>query len=225
MGPTASAAILCGDPARALMIAQRVLVEPRMSNHHRGLWSYCGATAEGSQLTVQATGIGGPSAALVLTLLARAGLRTAIRVGSCHSLGGEPALGAPVVATSILPRDGASAAYGAVPGRALVPDPELTAALLGADTGVALTSLDRPADESADDAAPDDGPFDLQSGALLAAAQAAGVRLAVAAVVSRNSSGPLADETLEARALGLAERATAALAITETSPPVPSTSA
>ena len=37
-----------------------------MSNHARGLWGYSGLTAGGRGLSVQATGMGGPSAALVL---------------------------------------------------------------------------------------------------------------------------------------------------------------
>ena len=71
MGPTAAAAILCGDPGRALGIAQELLLEPRMSNHHRGLWGYFGETADGHELTIQATGIGGPGAAIVVSELAR----------------------------------------------------------------------------------------------------------------------------------------------------------
>ena len=39
-----------------------------MFNHHRGLWGYTGpARADGEPLTIQATGMGGPSAAIVLT--------------------------------------------------------------------------------------------------------------------------------------------------------------
>ena len=38
-----------------------------MFNHHRGLWGYTGpARADGEPLTIQATGMGGPSAAIVL---------------------------------------------------------------------------------------------------------------------------------------------------------------
>ena len=93
MGPTAAAAILCGDPARALSIAQELLVEPRMSNHHRGLWGYFGEMPGGFELTVQATGIGGPGAAIVAGELARRGTRAVIRVGTCRSTGPEPGVG------------------------------------------------------------------------------------------------------------------------------------
>ena len=41
--PIASEEILVGDPGRALMLAQELLEEPKMSNHARGLWGYSGA--------------------------------------------------------------------------------------------------------------------------------------------------------------------------------------
>ena len=40
-----------------------------MFNHHRGLWGYTGTAPDGEPLTIQATGMGGPSAAIVLTEL------------------------------------------------------------------------------------------------------------------------------------------------------------
>ena len=53
-----------------------------MFNHHRGLWGYTGtARADGEPLTIQATGMGGPSAAIVLHELIALGARRAIRVG------------------------------------------------------------------------------------------------------------------------------------------------
>ena len=203
IAPTAPAAILCGDPARALAIAQRVLVEPRMSNHHRGLWGYHGSTATGQELSVQATGIGGPSAALVLDLLAGRGLRRAIRIGSCRSTGRGRQLGSRLVASTVLGRDGASAAYGAEPEGRLAPDPALTKALLErCDGAVELISLDRPAPPSSAD---DGAVYDLQSAALLAAGAEVGVRVAVALVLSRDADGPLPDEPHEAAALRLAD--------------------
>ncbi len=41
--PIATDAILVGDPGRALMLAQELLAEPKMSNHARGLWGYTGS--------------------------------------------------------------------------------------------------------------------------------------------------------------------------------------
>ncbi len=48
------------------MLAQELTVQPKMSNHARGLWGYWGVREDGAELTVQSTGTGGPSAALVL---------------------------------------------------------------------------------------------------------------------------------------------------------------
>jgi uridine phosphorylase len=85
--PIAADAILVGDPGRALMLAQELLVQPKMSNHARGLWGYTGGTQAGDELTIQSTGMGGPSAAVVLADLAELGMERAIRIGTCASLG------------------------------------------------------------------------------------------------------------------------------------------
>src|SRR4051794_35507423 len=54
-------AILVGDPGRAMALAQVLTEQPRMANHARGLWGYSGTTADGRGLSVQSTGMGGPS--------------------------------------------------------------------------------------------------------------------------------------------------------------------
>ena len=90
--PIATDVLLPSDPALALTLAQRLLVKPRMTNHSHGLWGYSGATAEGRELTIQATGIGGPSAATVLHELAGHGAKRAIRLGIAIAL--DPALAA-----------------------------------------------------------------------------------------------------------------------------------
>ena len=63
-----------------------------MSNHSHGLWGYSGRTHRGHELTIQATGIGGPSAAIVLGELAALGTRRAIRLGPCTAI--DPGLSA-----------------------------------------------------------------------------------------------------------------------------------
>src|ERR1700744_753530 len=90
--PTAeipSEAILVGDPGRAMALAQVVTEGPKMSNHARGLWGYSGLTADGRGLNLQATGMGGPSAALVLSALAELGVRRAVRIGTCAALAAD----------------------------------------------------------------------------------------------------------------------------------------
>src|SRR6476646_7826818 len=89
--PIAADAVLVGDPGRALLLAQELLEQPKMSNHARGLWGYSGQTPAGKQLTIQSTGMGGPSAAIVLGDLAKLGVRRALRVGTC--VGFEASLG------------------------------------------------------------------------------------------------------------------------------------
>ena len=69
--PVAERVLLPGDPGRALRLAQQLIDGPRMLNHHRGLWGYCGPGADGAPLTIQSTGLGGPSAAAVVAELCR----------------------------------------------------------------------------------------------------------------------------------------------------------
>ena len=105
--------LLPGDPGRALALAQQLLAEPRMSNHARGLWGYTGETHAGRPLSIQSTGMGGPSAAIVLQELAELGVRRAIRVGTCGAVDPELEHGELVVAGDALAEDGASQALGA----------------------------------------------------------------------------------------------------------------
>jgi uridine phosphorylase len=125
--PYAPDALLPGDPGRALALAQELLTEPKMSNHARGLWGYTGETPEGRPLSIQATGMGGPSAAIVLHELAELGVKRAIRVGTCGAIDPRLELGQLVVAAEALAEDGASRALGA--GESAEPDSELTARL------------------------------------------------------------------------------------------------
>ena len=102
--------LLPGDPGRALLLAQELLAEPKMFNHNRGLWGYTGAAPDGEPLTIQSTGMGGPSAAIVLEELADLGVRRAVRVGTCGALDAGLELGDLVVAAEVLATDGTSRA-------------------------------------------------------------------------------------------------------------------
>ena len=96
-----------------MALAQLLLAKPLMSNHNRGLWGYSGETPDGRPLTVQSTGMGGPSAAIVLHELAELGVRRAIRVGTCGALDDSLELGALLRVQAALPEDGVSRALGA----------------------------------------------------------------------------------------------------------------
>ena len=142
--PLATRALLPGDPGRALQLAQLLLSEPTMFNHNRGLWGYTGAAADGEPLTIQSTGMGGPSAAIVLEELCELGLTEAIRVGTCGALAADLALGDLVIADAALASDGASRALGAQDRvgahAALVATLQAAAAGAGARTGTVASS-------------------------------------------------------------------------------------
>ena len=120
--------LLPGDPQRALAIAQALLDKPAMLNTARGLWGYTGRTPQGQVVTVQATGMGGPSAAIVVEELIELGAKTLVRVGTCGSLVDGLRLGQLVAVREVLARDGTSRALGA-DGR-VAADRELTQALV-----------------------------------------------------------------------------------------------
>jgi uridine phosphorylase len=122
--------LLPGDPHRALAVAQHLLDGPKMFNHSRGLWGYTGVAADGEPLTIQATGMGGPSAAIVVEELIALGARRLVRIGTCGALAGGLALGDLVAAESVLPADGTSAALGA--NGSVAPAPGLLRRLVGA---------------------------------------------------------------------------------------------
>src|SRR5919204_6280911 len=103
--PVAERALLPGDPGRALRLAQQLLEGPKMVNHHRGLWGYSGKAADGAPMTIQSTGLGGPSAAAVVADLIALGARRLVRVGTAAALGAT-GLGALVVAREAIAADG-----------------------------------------------------------------------------------------------------------------------
>jgi uridine phosphorylase len=124
--PVAERVLLPGDPGRALRLAQQLIDGPRMLNHHRGLWGYSGPAADGDPLTIQSTGLGGPSAAAVVAELTALGARRLIRIGTAAGLGATR-LGMLVAADAAIAGDGASRSLGA--GDRVVADHGLATAL------------------------------------------------------------------------------------------------
>jgi uridine phosphorylase len=197
--PMAANAILVGDPGRALMLAQALLEQPKMNNHARGLWGYTGQTPAGNQLSIQSTGMGGPSAALVLADLAELGVRRAIRVGTCTALASELAAG-------LLLTIAEAHAWGSGgAGERVSPDRKLTQGL-EAELGIGarpatVASLDTlhgggaPAPVAAGDAA------DMQTATLFAQSRRLGLALAAVLVVTVAAKGEqLGDAESEAAA-------------------------
>jgi uridine phosphorylase len=218
--PTATLAdrvLLPGDPGRALALAQSLLHEPKMFNHNRGLWGYTGAAADGELLTIQSTGMGGPSAAIVFEELCDLGVRRAVRVGTCGPLAPQLGLGQLVTATEVLAADGASRALGAA--ERLTPDERLTAALRARSdhAGTIVTAdLFYDPDPSRLRGWARDGAIavEMEAAALLAVGARRGVAVAVLLAVSDSEAGGgerLSAPEYEAAGVRLGEVAVAAL--------------
>ena len=58
-------------------------------NTNRGLWGYTGTASDGAPLTIQSTGMGGPTTAIVAEELIGLGARRLVRVGTCGGLAGQ----------------------------------------------------------------------------------------------------------------------------------------
>jgi uridine phosphorylase len=137
--PLAERVLLPGDPGRALQLAQTLIDGPRMFNHNRGLWGYSGpALLDGRPLTIQATGMGGPSAAIVISELAELGARTMLRVGTCGAIAPDCALGEILVVAAALAGDGTSRALGA--GERVAGSPQLLDRGIGAGIRATVTA-------------------------------------------------------------------------------------
>jgi uridine phosphorylase len=217
--PIAPDALLPGDPGRALALAQTLLSDPRMANHHRGLWGYTGTTPDGKGLTIQSTGIGGPSAAVVLEELTGLGVRRAVRIGTCTALDGGLELGELLTVGEAVSDDGASRALGAQP--AATPDPILHAAL-GRAPGTAaeaiVASTDLFYDPNGDRRraawlAAGASAVELETAALFAVGRRRGVAIASCLVVGELPNGQRIDDSrLEEAAVRAARLAATALA-------------
>ncbi|HEX3802076.1 MAG TPA: hypothetical protein VHV75_04475 [Solirubrobacteraceae bacterium] len=126
--------LLPGDPGRALRLAQELLEAPKMLNHNRGLWGYTGTAADGRPLSIQSTGMGGSSAAIVASELIELGARRLLRIGTCGGIDPGLELGQLLVVGEAIADDGTSQALGGYDPLARVGAPGvLTEALIDSD--------------------------------------------------------------------------------------------
>lgn len=205
----AADAILVGDPGRSLLLAQELLVEPTMSNHARGLWGYTGRTPAGDELTIQATGMGGPSAAVVLADLAKLGVRRVVRVGTCVATGGRAELGELLLPVRAIAAGGSAAAFGLDAEGEVEPEGELLDRLRGELEAreAVVASLDTLDGQVPDEA----GAADMQTVAVFARARELGMKAAAVLIVSDVGEERLADETLDEAAKRAGQAAARAL--------------
>ncbi len=112
--------LLPGDPGRARHVAETYLENARLYNEHRGLLGFTG-TYKGLPVSVQTTGMGTPSAAIVVEELIQLGAKRLIRIGTAGALAPHVRPGELVVAQSAIPSDGTTRQY--LKGRPFAPVP------------------------------------------------------------------------------------------------------
>jgi DeoD family purine-nucleoside phosphorylase len=218
--PLAERVLLPGDPGRALRLAQALLDGPKMFNHNRGLWGYTGpARVDGELLTIQATGMGGPSTAIVASELIDLGARRLLRVGTSGGLDASLGLGDLLVASEAIADDGTSRALGA-DGRVPASDALLRALeAAGSDARVGpVVSTDLfydAGDREAGWRAAGALAVEMEAATLFTVARRRGVEAGCALLVSDLLSGArprIEPDALHDAELALGERAARALA-------------
>ncbi|MGI6467108.1 MAG: purine-nucleoside phosphorylase [Sphaerochaetaceae bacterium] len=100
LGQIAETILLPGDPLRAKFIAENFLEDVQMYTQVRGMYGYTG-TYKGTKLSVQGSGMGGPSMAIYAHELINAyKVKKLIRIGSAGSLQPNLTLGSLIGATA-----------------------------------------------------------------------------------------------------------------------------
>jgi DeoD family purine-nucleoside phosphorylase len=103
--------VLCpGDPKRAKYIADTFFDDARLVNEERGMLGFTG-TFEGKPISVQTTGMGGPSAAIVFEELVQLGVTRMVRVGTCGAMMKHLQMADVVIAMSSTALDSTTSTY------------------------------------------------------------------------------------------------------------------
>ncbi|GAB3665686.1 nucleoside phosphorylase [Halopiger thermotolerans] len=105
----ADTVLLPGNPERLEKIVD-FWDDHELRAHHREYRTATGSY-EGTPISVTSTGIGSPSAAIAVEELARVGVETFIRVGSCGAIQPEMDVGDLVITTGGVRQEGTSAEY------------------------------------------------------------------------------------------------------------------
>lgn len=108
-GDYAPTVLVVGDPARAEDISGR-LAGSRPVNKNRGLLGFTG-TLKDRTLSVQTTGIGCPSAAIVVEELIELGVKRIIRIGTCGGIAEHIRALDCIAALAATPDDGTTRTY------------------------------------------------------------------------------------------------------------------
>jgi DeoD family purine-nucleoside phosphorylase len=103
-GDYADGCLLPGDPLRAKYIAETFFEDAVQVNAERGLLGFTG-TFRGQRVSVQSSGMGCPSAGIVVEELAMLGVKRILRVGTCGGLQPDLQIGDVIIALSATPAD------------------------------------------------------------------------------------------------------------------------
>jgi len=125
-------ALLPGDPGRVPLIAKR-LDRSKPLSANREFTAYSGYAGR-EKVVVMSTGIGGPSTAIAVEELARLGVETMIRVGTCGAITADCRVGSTIIADSAVRMEGTSSQY-VMPGYPAAATPEVVIALSEAARG------------------------------------------------------------------------------------------
>src|SRR5919112_5893308 len=104
-GDFAESVLLPGDPLRAKYIAENFFEDAKLVTEERGMLGYTG-TYKGEPVSVQTTGMGCPSAAIMTEELIQLGAKNLLRVGTCGGYNRDLRLGDLIIATAATPNDG-----------------------------------------------------------------------------------------------------------------------
>jgi len=109
-GDYAEACLLPGDPLRAKYIAETFMEDVVQRNSERGMLGYTGIF-QGKPVSVQSSGMGCPSAAIVIEELVQLGVKKIMRVGTCGGLQQDLTMGDLIIALSATPADATALHY------------------------------------------------------------------------------------------------------------------
>ena len=91
--------LMPGDPDRATYIAEKYLTDVRCYTDYRKMYGYTGLY-EGMPVSVQTTGMGTPSVAIITEELIMLGAKVLMRVGTCGALQPEMKLGDVIISSA-----------------------------------------------------------------------------------------------------------------------------
>jgi uridine phosphorylase len=131
-------ALLSGDPDRSELIATQHLADGRPLARNRGLDAFDATLPGGRPVVCATSGMGAPSASIVVNELVQTGISTIIRIGTSGSIQHAVEVGHLVIASAALTNQGAAddIAPAKYPAAA---DPFLTVALADAATRLGTT--------------------------------------------------------------------------------------